>query len=415
MINRGNKILHNTSMLYIMNIAKMVFPLITLPYLTRVLSVPCYGVVTYVKAVMQYMQLIIDFGFLLSGTKDIVLAGEDQNKINHEVGNIFLAKLLLAGVAFLSLCIIIPLIRILRENVYFTILSFVVVALTVFLMDFFFRGIERMEIITVRFVVMKGIATALTFVFVRHDGDIMWIPVLDIIGSMIAVGLVWIQLKRFNVSMKFDGLGEAFKKLKESAIYFFSNMATTAFTALNTLLIGIYINEVDVAYWGLCTQLVGAAQSFYTPVISGIYPQMVRTKDRKLIRKTILVFFPVILLGCVFTLLVAKQVLIIVSGKEYGAAAYLLRLLVPVLLFSFPSMLFGWPTLGAIGKQRETTLTTIIAASFQVLLLVFLIASRSFNLVSIAIVRSITEALLFLLRYIIYRKNIDSFLHVDEN
>lgn len=402
-------------MLYIMNIAKMVFPLITLPYLTRVLSVPCYGVVTYVKAVMQYMQLIIDFGFLLSGTKDIVLAGEDQNKINHEVGNIFLAKLLLAGVAFLSLCIIIPLIRILRENVYFTILSFVVVALTVFLMDFFFRGIERMEIITVRFVVMKGIATALTFVFVRHDGDIMWIPVLDIIGSMIAVGLVWIQLKRFNVSMKFDGLGEAFKKLKESAIYFFSNMATTAFTALNTLLIGIYINEVDVAYWGLCTQLVGAAQSFYTPVISGIYPQMVRTKDRKLIRKTILVFFPVILLGCVFTLLVAKQVLIIVSGKEYGAAAYLLRLLVPVLLFSFPSMLFGWPTLGAIGKQRETTLTTIIAASFQVLLLVFLIASRSFNLVSIAIVRSITEALLFLLRYIIYRKNIDSFLHVDEN
>ncbi len=415
MINRGNKILHNTSMLYIMNIAKMVFPLITLPYLTRVLSVPCYGVVTYVKAVMQYMQLIIDFGFLLSGTKDIVLAGEDQNKINHEVGNIFLAKLLLVGVAFLSLCVIIPLIRILRENVLFTLLSFVVVALTAFLMDFYFRGIERMEIITIRFVVMKGIAAALTFVFVHHDGDIMWIPVLDIIGSMVAVGLVWAQLKRFDVSMKFDGFGEAFKKLKESAIYFFSNMATTAFTALNTLLIGIFINEVDVAYWGLCTQLVGAAQSFYTPVTSGIYPQMVRTKDRKLIRKTMLVFFPVIVLGCVFTLLVAKQVLIIISGKEYGAAAYLLRLLVPVLLFSFPSMLFGWPTLGAIGKQRETTITTVVAASFQVLLLVLLIVLNRVNLVSIAIARGVTEALLFLLRYLTYRKNIDCFLHVNEN
>ena len=62
----------NTFMLYLMNIAKMVFPLVTLPYLTRVLSVPVYGVVTYVKAVMQYMQLLLAFGFALSATRDIV-------------------------------------------------------------------------------------------------------------------------------------------------------------------------------------------------------------------------------------------------------------------------------------------------------------------------------------------------------
>lgn len=54
-----------------MNIAKMMFPLLTLPYLTRVLTADCFGVVAYVKAVMQYMQLIVDFGFVLSGTKDM--------------------------------------------------------------------------------------------------------------------------------------------------------------------------------------------------------------------------------------------------------------------------------------------------------------------------------------------------------
>ena len=76
-------------MLYIMNIAKMIFPLIVLPYLTRVLTVPGYGVVAYVKAIMAYMQLIVDFGFMLSGTKDIVMAGEDKDEINRQVGNIF--------------------------------------------------------------------------------------------------------------------------------------------------------------------------------------------------------------------------------------------------------------------------------------------------------------------------------------
>ena len=73
-----SNVIKNTMMLYGMSIAKIVFPLLTLPYLTRVLSVESYGVVSYVKAVMQYMQLVVDFGFMLSGTKDIVNAKNDH-------------------------------------------------------------------------------------------------------------------------------------------------------------------------------------------------------------------------------------------------------------------------------------------------------------------------------------------------
>ena len=378
--------------------------IITLPYLTRVLSVPGYGVVSYVKAIMQYMQLIVDFGFLLSGTKDIVMVQGDNDKIDHEVGNIFLARLLLVGIAFLGLCLITPLIQILRENMLFTMLSFVVVALTVFLMDFYFRGIERMEIITIRFVVMKGIAAALTFVFVRNDNDILWIPVLDIIGSLVAVALVWIELRKLNVHLKFDGIAASLKKLKDSAVYFFSDMATTAFNALNTVLIGIYINKTDVAYWSLCMQLIGAVQSLYTPITSGIYPQMMRSRDRRLIQKTMKIFMPIVCVGCVFTFFVAKYALLIVGGEKYVAAENTLRLLIPVLFFSFPSMLYGWPTLGAINKQRETTMTTIISAMFQVTMILLLIVFDRFDLVSVAILRGCTEAVLLALRFGTYWK-----------
>lgn len=401
---QDKKIIHNTSMLYIMNIAKMIFPLITLPYLTRVLSVPGYGVVSYVKAIMQYMQLIVDFGFLLSGTKDIVLVQGEKDKIDHEVGNIFLARLLLVGIAFLGLCLITPLIQILRENMLFTMLSFVVVALTVFLMDFYFRGIEKMEVITIRFVVMKGIAAALTFVFVRNDNDILWIPVLDIIGSLVAVALVWIELQKLNVHLKFDGLSASLKKLKDSAVYFFSDMATTAFNALNTVLIGIYINKTDVAFWSLCMQLIGAVQSLYTPITSGIYPQMMRSRNRRLIQKTMIIFMPIVCVGCVFTFFVAKYALLIVGGEKYVAAENTLRLLIPVLFFSFPSMLYGWPTLGAINKQRETTMTTIISAVFQVTMILLLIVFDRFDLVSVAILRGCTEAVLLALRFGTYWK-----------
>ncbi|UZT81244.1 oligosaccharide flippase family protein [Caproicibacterium sp. BJN0003] len=415
MKNSKHAIVKNTSMLYIMSIAKMIFPLITLPYLTRVLTVPCYGVVTYVKAIMQYMQLIVDFGFILSGTKDIVMAGQDQDKLNHEVGNVFMARILLGSFAFGCLCILIHFIKILNENALFTILSFVVVFLTCFLMDFYFRGIEKMEIITIRFVVMRGISTILTFFFVKSDKDIFWIPILDIIGSIAAVVLVWIELWKNNVRIRPQGISIAFAKIKESAVYFFSDMATTAFNAFNTVLVGIYFNTVEVAYWGVCMQIIGAIQSLYSPIADGIYPQMVRNKDIGIIKRIIKIFLPLIAAGCIFTFFVAKYALFIIGGSQYVDAAPILKLLIPVLFFSFFSILYGWPTLGAIGKEKETTMTTVVTACIQVLGLFLLIAVGKFNLITIAILRGITESILFFSRYLFYRKFKKQFKNADYN
>lgn len=399
-MSKENKIVKNTAMLYLLNIAKMIFPLLTLPYLTRVLTLECYGVVSYVKAVMQYMQLIVDFGFLLSGTRDIVLVKNDKEKLNHEVSSILIAKILLSLVAGLALCIAIATIEILRENLLYTVLSFVVVFLTNFLFDFLFRGLERMEIITIRFVIMKGLAALLTFFLVHNDSDILWIPVLDIIGSVVAIAMVLLEFRKLNIHLKFDGLKIILNKIVDSAIYFFSNMATTAFMALNTLLVGIFINETEVAYWSLCLQMVTAVQALYTPLTDGIYPHMVKSRDFRLIKKVIRIYMPLVIVGCLFILVVAKYALLILGGRQYIVAANILRALVPVLFFSFLSMLFGWPTLGAINKQKETTITTVVTAIIQILGLVLLILTNQFTLINIAILRGATECMLFVLRFL---------------
>ena len=94
-----NKVLGNTVMLYIMTFAKMVFPLITLPYLTRILTVDGYAVVSYVKSAMIYMQILLDFGFLLSATKDIVKVIDNSQSVSEILGETLQAKFLLAILA----------------------------------------------------------------------------------------------------------------------------------------------------------------------------------------------------------------------------------------------------------------------------------------------------------------------------
>ena len=390
-----NKLVVNTAMLYIMNIAKLVFPFVTLPYLTRVLSVEGYAMVSYVKTVMQYMQLTVDFGFMLSSTTAIVAACGDGKKIGSIVSHTILAKLLLCAAALAALSVMTASIALLRENVTYVLLSFVTVALSAFLVDYLFRGLEQMQEITIRFVTMKGIATALTFVLVRSDGDLLWIPVLDILGTVVSLVLVWARVRRYGIRLCVPKLRVAWQQLKDSFRYFVSDMATTAFGALNTLLIGIMLPTAQIALWSVAMQIIAAVQVLFNPITGGIYPEMVRSRSAGLLKKVCKICIPVLIAGCAALYLLAKLAILIVSGEKYLDAVPLLRLLVPMLLFSFPAMLLGWPALGALGKVKETTATTVLSAVFQCAGLALLMASGQFTLITIAVLRCATEFILF--------------------
>ena len=238
------KVVRNTAMLSLMSAAKIIFPFLTLPYLTRVLSVPGYATVSYVKSAIQYAQLTVDFGFMLSTTRELVGLNKDEKvSANAIISDTVFARLLLAGLAFLGITALIPAIAILRENILYTYLSFIPVVLSCFLLDFYFRAIEQMQEVSLRFVLMKGISTVLTFFVVRSDAQILWIPILDIISSLAAIVLVFFQLKKYGCKLVKPSFRSALKKIKVSFTYFLSNFATTAFGALNTILIGIFLPE----------------------------------------------------------------------------------------------------------------------------------------------------------------------------
>ncbi|MBQ7376813.1 MAG: oligosaccharide flippase family protein [Clostridia bacterium] len=389
----------NTFLLYLMTIAKLIFPLFTLPYLTRVLTTDSYGAVTYVKSYVSYVQLFVDFGFILSAVSDIIRAGDDKRKIGYITGHVILAKLLI-GLAWLGISFgVIYAVPILRAYKLYTMLSVVGAVLTALLADFLFRGIEKMHVVTVLFVTMRGIATALTFVFVHGDGDLLWIPILEIVGVLAAVSVSFIFIAQYKIPIRICSLRVAFRMIRTSFIYFASNIATTAFGALNTFLIGIFILDSEqIAFWGVAMQLITAVQNLYAPIINGIYPQMIRSKSAKLIRNVLLLFMPIVLLGCLFCFFAAKWILLIVGGAKYIAAVPIFRYLLPILFFSFPGMLFGWPTLGAIGHEKQVTVTTVTTAAIQVLGLFLLILFGQFTLINIALLRGATELFMLLFR-----------------
>ncbi len=402
------KVVGNTVMLYIMSIAKLIFPLLTLPYLTRVLSEDSYGFVSYVRSCMTYMQLIIDFGFILSSVKDITKSDGDRERIGYITGNTFLAKTMLSIVSAAALVIMCFAIDILKLNIIYVILSFVAVFFTSYLADFLFRGIEKMHYITIVYLISKGLSVILTFVFVKDDGTILWIPVLEIIMNVVSIVISAFIIKKLGIKILVSTIKECFLMIKDSFVYFLSSIATTAFSALNTLLIGIFITDLtQVAYWSLCINIISAIQGLYAPICNSVYPYMIRERSLKFIHKVLILIMPVVTVGCVLCFFMSKTVLYVVGGEKYVEAAYLFKWLIPILFFSFPAQLYGWPTLGAIGKEKATTVSTILAAVVQLLGIVFLIITNSFNLIALAILRFSTEGILMAVRiYLTYKYHV---------
>ncbi|WP_312433459.1 oligosaccharide flippase family protein [Lacrimispora sp.] len=394
-----SNVIKNTTSLFVMNIAKIIFPLITLPYLTRVLSVEIYGNVSYVKALMAYMQIFVDFGFILSATKDIVKAQNDKDEIGKILVHTMIAKIILGCIAFVIMIICCFIIPILKQNFIFTILMFIPVFLTIFLADFFFQGIEEMHILTFRFVLMRGISTLLTFFLVKNNSDLYYVAILDIASTGVAVVITWIEIKKYNIKLIFVSFGSVINQITESAVYFLSNMASTAFSALNTILIGIFVSASDVAYWSVAIQVVSAVQALYTPITNGIYPEMIKIKSMQLLYKICAIFTPAIIVGCIIIFNYSNIILLILGGEKYLEAIPVLKAFIPLLFCSFYAMLFGWPALGAIGKVKETTTTTVITAIVQMMGLFILIFTKHFTIVNVAFLRGITEFFMLSLRY----------------
>lgn len=410
MNKRHNGIIMNTAMLYLLYAAKTVFPFITLPYLARVLSVECYGMVSFVKAMVGYAQMIIDFGFILSSVKDIVETNGDKAKISGIVGDTVVSKLMISVVAvgsILSLCFHIPL---LYGNLLYVTLCLSVPVLSCFLLDFLFRGIEKMHLISLIFVFMKTISTLATILFIKSDRDVVLIPCFDLLSSVLAIALTGVIIKRLGYTLGFSGFKSCFEKLKISFGYFANSMASSVLGTLNTVLMGIFSSDIQqVAFWSVCMQIIGAAQNMYTPISNGIYPYMIKNKDFGLIRKLLLIFMPIVILGTALCYILAPMLLSIIAGEKYIGASAILRWLSPVLILSFPVAVLGWPSLGAINKIKENTTTTIGGAVVQGIGLFLLSITGTFSAIGVAIWRGISEFTLLILRIFYLYKYRDCF------
>lgn len=390
----------NTIMLYILQISKYIFPLLTFPYLTRVLQPDKYGIIVFINAVLVYFQLVIDFGFLQSGTKDCALCKDDPDKLKNTVASIVQAKLIIALLGMIVVFALSYSVKEFFDKRYFFILSYLSVFISSFSADYLFRGLQVMKIITYRTIVIKILYTILIFVFVRSTEHYMRIPIITGIGELIANIWTWWYIKKtLKINVKLVSILDTFAALKESSMFFLSRIATTAYTSSNTVILGfVYQNEALLAQYGVANTLIISIKQMFGPLADSLYPHMIQKKDYNLIRKVLLILIPIICIGVVGLFFLAEPIIIFISGNQYADSVPIFKAMLPGVLVILPSYLFGFPVLGAMGKMKAANLSVIIAAGFHIIGLCFLYITGHFTFISVALLTCATEIVVLLYR-----------------
>lgn len=389
----------NTFFLYLMQISTYIFPLLTFPYLTRVLGSEKYGVVVFSNAVIQYFTLFLEFGFLLSATNLCSESREDKKKLGNITYGVMYAKVLLAIVAGIVLILVCLLVPVFQKNSLFFILSYVGVLLTILLPDFLFRGIEEMSILTYRIIFSKLVYTALIFLLIKQSNDYLYVPIATIGANLIAVLLTWYEIKKKKYIEKTKvSFKEIFMYLKESSTFFLSRVAVSLYTTLNTVLLGFKFNDYAMGQYGVANNLINTGRSFISPISDSIYPYLVKNKNYKLVKKLLLILEPIIILGCLVLYFFAGPIIKIICGNGYEDSIPVLRAMLPLVVITLPTYLCGFPLLGSIGKIKYANISTIIGAIFHVLCLILFYCLGILNFVSISLLTFCTELIVLSIR-----------------
>ena len=399
MANEKKTLLENFLSLGAMQFVGYIIPLISLPYLSRVLGVEKFGLVYFVFAFIAYFSILTDYGFALSATREIAVHRHNRKSLSNIFSSVTVIKLLLLAVSFILLCSVLAFIPKFQQNWLIFLLAFPMVIGNALYPVWFFQGMERMKYITLINIFSQLVFLALIFVFVKQDSDFILVPVLNSVGALVA-GILGLYFSLVNLGIKFyiPKWKSIKKQFKYSSEFFLSRVSVSAYTNTNTFCLGLIGSPVMVGYYVAAEKIYNAILGLQEPLAAALYPFIAKNRDFGLYKKIFIFATIANVLICVLTFIFAKQIITLIYGDEMTNAYKVLYIFVLSIFVTLPSRLLGYPLLAAAGHTKEANSSVIIGSVIHITGLIILYILNKMNIYSVALMIFLTECIVVSIR-----------------
>ena len=381
---------------YILNLintgTQMLFPLITFPYVCRVIEADGIGQINFFQSIISYISLFTCLGIPMYAIREIARDRSDVVQMNRTAMEILLlhSLLTLVGYAIVAiLCLTVPQIQV-------NIPLFLILSLTIFFTaigcEWFYQGIEDFKYITIRGLIIKTVSVVLLFIFVKSKTDLLYYGCYTVFGVLGGNIFNFFRLRKYihRENIIFSEL-HIKRHVKPVLKVFSFSVVTSIYLQLNTVLLGFLKNALAVGYFAAATKVMqmlltmsACLGSVMMPRASHLIAENKEDEFNRLIQKsydfTLAIALPMTI-GLIFC---APSLITALCGVKFEHSILPSQIIAPIILMVAISNVFGIQVLFPKGKINIVTLCCGIGAVADLILNLCLIPFFSYIGTSIA-------------------------------
>lgn len=286
LVKRHSTIFENFTYITALQVFVMITPLITYPYLVRVLGKELYGWVITAQVVASYCSILIDFGFKSVSARHVSIFRHDKEKLSEIISTILTLQGILWLCSMVIYVAVVCLIPSYRQHLWLFLFAFGLTFNELLFPQYFFQGIEKMKYITILNIVIRLVFVGLIFLFVKAADDYVFVPLLSAIGYFIGGCLaLYVVFKREDLSFKKPSFANMKYYMKDASPIFFTDVICTIKDKLNYILLGACVGMGNVVVYDLGSKFTNVLLKPASIVNTVLFPKIAKERNVRLFKK----------------------------------------------------------------------------------------------------------------------------------
>lgn len=374
---------HSISVNYFMNtvltLSSILFPLISFPYVSRVLGPEGVGRVSFAMSFISYFAMLAQLGIPTYGIRECAKLRDNKENLSGFVKEILVLNSITGIISYSAFLVcVFSIDRLKNEKILFLVMSSFILFNSIG-MEWMYKGLEEYSYITIRSVIFKLIAFVGMFLIIQSEADVMAYGLLTIFASVGSNIFNLFRAKKY-VSFRSAKIGNFKRHIKPIMVFFLLSIATTIYTNLDNVMLGFITNDTEVGFYTSAVKVKAALVGIVTSLGAVLLPRASYYVEknnsiefRRISEKALSFTFVIAIPLAAFFSLAAEPCILVLSGIEYYKSISSMIVLMPTVLLIGISNVLGLQILVPLGREKIVFVSVLTGAFIDFLINVLLI------------------------------------------
>ncbi|OZG68534.1 transporter [Bifidobacterium eulemuris] len=358
----------NLLMNAILRTSAFIFPLITFPYISRVLGASGNGAVTFAESIVNYFLIFAQLGIPTYGIKKCAECRHDTKKLNRTVQELLIINISTVIVSYIALIVMVLIVPRLIEYRVLILISSISILLNACGMDWLFQALEQYSYITFRNLGFKFLSIILMFIFIHSPENYVILGAINVVGNYGSNILNLLYARRF---LSFKPMGEYnFRQhVKPILVFFLLSVSITIYTSLDSVMLGFMSTTAAVGFFAAGTKMKVILTSAVSAIGNVMLPRMSdyvangRINDfHRMVRKSLNLVLLITTPLTIYFFVMSDATIDFLAGKGYAPAIVPMRILSFTVIIIGITNVLGLQVLVPTNREKYVAISTIIGA-----------------------------------------------------